>query len=99
MPATAALMLSPISMIRRPEASEGSVGVLGSLTAMPERRTIRRMPSISVSAHEVEVLASEVLETTRVRVERLPIGFGNDNWRVTDAAGRSYVLKVGPIAS
>jgi aminoglycoside phosphotransferase (APT) family kinase protein len=57
------------------------------------------MPLFSVSAHEVEVLASEILETTRIQVEQVPIGFGNDNWRVTDTADRSYVLKVGPNAS
>ena len=34
-----------------------------------------------------------------LRVARVPRGYGNENWRVTDASDRSYVLKVGPIAS
>ena len=53
----------------------------------------------SVSAQELELLARDALSTKRIRVEHVPIGFGNENWRVTDGAGRSYVLKIGPIAS
>jgi aminoglycoside phosphotransferase (APT) family kinase protein len=50
-------------------------------------------------AHEVERLARDALATGPVQVERVPIGFGNENWRVTDHVGSVYVLKVGPIAS
>jgi aminoglycoside phosphotransferase (APT) family kinase protein len=50
-------------------------------------------------AHEVERLARAVLGTGPVAVERVPIGFGNENWRVTDPAGPVYVLKIGPIDS
>jgi aminoglycoside phosphotransferase (APT) family kinase protein len=54
------------------------------------------MPSFAVSEQEVRVLASEALQVEELRVEFLPVGFGNENWRVTDATGRSYVLKIGP---
>jgi len=52
-----------------------------------------------VSKPEVERLAGDALGEQHLRVERVPRGFGNENWRVTDATDRSYVLKVGPISS
>ena len=55
-----------------------------------------RMPPFSISAGEAEALANEVLRTKPIRIESVPVGFGNQNWRVVDAAGRGYVLKLGP---
>jgi len=55
--------------------------------------------SPSERAHDVEQLARDALGTGPVHVERVPIGFGNENWRVTDPAGPVYVLKIGPITS
>jgi aminoglycoside phosphotransferase (APT) family kinase protein len=53
----------------------------------------------SVGADEVGRLARDALGAQHVRVARVPLGFGNENWRVTDAADRSYAVKVGPLAS
>jgi fructosamine-3-kinase len=57
------------------------------------------MTSRPTRAPEVEQLVRDALGTGPVRVERVPIGFGNENWRVTDPAGPVYVLKIGPITS
>jgi fructosamine-3-kinase len=59
----------------------------------------RRVQPPSLSAREAGILAGEVLGAPVVRVEHVPVGFGNENWRVTEARGRRYVLKVGPVAS
>jgi aminoglycoside phosphotransferase (APT) family kinase protein len=45
------------------------------------------------------MLAREALSTASVTVEHLPIGFGNENWRVEDGSGDAYILKVGPLTS
>jgi aminoglycoside phosphotransferase (APT) family kinase protein len=49
----------------------------------------------SLSAHEVEALAREVLGMDDLRAEHVPFGYGNENWRVTDTAGRSFIVKIG----
>src|SRR5262249_50970922 len=59
----------------------------------PANGTSARSP---IDAQDVAALLCEALQTSQVRVERVPRGFGNENWRVTDAAARSYVVKVGP---
>jgi aminoglycoside phosphotransferase (APT) family kinase protein len=50
----------------------------------------------SLTRREAELLAVEMLGTKVVRADHVPVGFGNENWRVTDTRGRRFVLKVGP---
>ncbi len=50
-------------------------------------------------AHDVELIARSVLSAPIVATERVAIGFGNENYRVTDAHGRRVVVKIGPISS
>ena len=57
------------------------------------------MDTTSIGAGEVERLARDALGAQHLRVDASSAGYGNENWRVTDASDRSYVLKVGPIAS
>jgi aminoglycoside phosphotransferase (APT) family kinase protein len=45
------------------------------------------------SVGDVELLARRVLAVDGLRVERHPVGFGNENWRIETAAGARYVLK------
>jgi aminoglycoside phosphotransferase (APT) family kinase protein len=44
---------------------------------------------------EVVALARDVLGDAVVRIERVPVGFGSENWRVVTKGG-VFVLKVGP---
>jgi aminoglycoside phosphotransferase (APT) family kinase protein len=52
------------------------------------------MPPLAVTAEAAASLAREVLGGDPT-VEHLPVGYGNQNWRVA-SAGRRYVLKLGP---
>jgi aminoglycoside phosphotransferase (APT) family kinase protein len=50
-------------------------------------------------AREAELIARSVLDTPIVTTERVPTGFGNENYRVIDARGRRVGVKIGPISS
>jgi aminoglycoside phosphotransferase (APT) family kinase protein len=50
-------------------------------------------------ARDAELIARSVLGTPIVTTERVPTGFGNENYRVTDARGRRVVVKIGPLSS
>lgn len=47
------------------------------------------------SAGSIERLARDVLGSTPVDVEHHPVGFGGENWKLRDDAGRRYVVKIG----
>jgi aminoglycoside phosphotransferase (APT) family kinase protein len=51
------------------------------------------------SSDEVECIAQEVLGSPHVRILEAQHGYGNQTWRVVDAAGRPHVLKLGDPAS
>jgi aminoglycoside phosphotransferase (APT) family kinase protein len=53
----------------------------------------------SLTRREAELLSTEMLGTAVVRADHVPVGFGNENWRVTDTRGRRFVLKIGPADS
>jgi aminoglycoside phosphotransferase (APT) family kinase protein len=48
---------------------------------------------------DVELVARSVLDAPIVTIERVPTGFGNESYQVTDAGGRGVVVKIGPISS
>ena len=50
-------------------------------------------------ARQAELIARSVLSAPIVTTERVPTGFGNENYRVMDADGRGVVVKIGPISS
>ena len=44
---------------------------------------------------EVEGLAAAVLDRDDLRAQHHPVGFSNENWKLLDATGCRYLLKVG----
>lgn len=48
-----------------------------------------------VSARRIEGLSRDVLGSAAVDVEHHPVGFGGENWKLRDDAGRRYVVKIG----
>lgn len=50
----------------------------------------------SCSPEQILRLAAEVLDRTIASAERIPLGWANENWRVTTDAGCQFVIKVGP---
>lgn len=61
--------------------------------------TSRFMGDPGGGAARVERLARDVLGSGRVEVERHPVGFGGENWKLRDGDGRRYVLKIGDVAN
>ena len=45
------------------------------------------------------MLGAQILGVEMATAESIAMGFGNENWRVTAADGRSYILKLGPVES
>jgi Ser/Thr protein kinase RdoA (MazF antagonist) len=58
---------------------------------------ISRMPERSPAASPdlVRQLAADALGRAVVEVDRIPRGFGNENWRVVTAGGDAFVVKLG----
>ena len=50
-------------------------------------------------AATVAAVAADALGTPIHRVDHVPVGWGNENWRVEIAAGDRFVLKLGPPGS
>src|SRR4029077_9903069 len=48
------------------------------------------------AAAQVGALAGEILGTSAITATHLPVGFGNENWRIAGPDGE-YLLKIGPI--
>ena len=89
---TSGLDLASSISCERARATTGDTGnrARGSVPAWIRRPSVRTRSSASPATR---------WERSSVRVARVPFGFGNENWRVTDAADRSYVVKVGPLSS
>ncbi|MEM7286988.1 MAG: aminoglycoside phosphotransferase family protein [Actinomycetota bacterium] len=51
------------------------------------------------SSESVAQLTASVLADDVVLAEHLPIGFGNENWRLTTSSGERFIAKFGPSSS